>query len=66
LPARISASGAADALGIERGGKVRSHYIPNVTAKTFRPIMDEQIAEGTRTISDDGGARARHGAPDEH
>lgn len=51
---------------VERGGKVRSHHIPNVTAKTLRPIMDEQIAEATRTVSDDGGARARHGSPDHH
>jgi transposase-like protein len=51
---------------VERGGKVRSHHIPNVTAKTLRPIMQEQIAEATRTISDDGGARARHGSPDHH
>jgi transposase-like protein len=51
---------------VERGGKVRSHHVANVTAKTLRPIMDEQIAEATRTISDDGGARARHGAPDHH
>src|SRR5205085_3452899 len=45
---------------------VRSHHIPNVTAKTLRPIMAEQIADATRTISDDGGARVRHGAPDHH
>lgn len=51
---------------VERGGKVRSHHIPNVTAKTLRPIMDMQIAEATRTISDDGGARVRHGSPDHH
>jgi len=51
---------------VERGGKVRSHHVPNVTAKTLRPIMDEQIADATRTISDDGGARARHGEPDHH
>ncbi len=51
---------------VERGGKVRSHHIPNVTAKTLRPIMDKQIADETRTMSDDGGARARHGSPDHH
>jgi hypothetical protein len=51
---------------VERGGKVRSHHVANVTAKTLRPIMDEQIAETTRTMSDDGGARARHGSPDHH
>ena len=35
-----------------------------MTAKTLRPIMDDQIAEVSRTISDDGGARACHGEPD--
>jgi hypothetical protein len=51
---------------VERGGKVRSHHIPNVTVRTLRPIMEEQIAETTRTMSDDGGARIRHGSPDHH
>ncbi len=51
---------------VERGGKVRSHHIANVSAKTLRPIMDAQIAEATRTMSDDGGARARHGSADHH
>jgi transposase-like protein len=51
---------------VERGGKVRSHHVPNVTAKTLRPIMDEQIAKDSRTVSDDGGARARHGEPNHH
>lgn len=51
---------------VERGGKVRSHHVPNVTAKTLRPLMDEQIAGDTRTVSDDGGARARHGEPNHH
>lgn len=51
---------------VERGGKVRSHHIPDVTAKTLRPIIDEQIAEATRTMSDDGGARVRHSSPDHH
>jgi hypothetical protein len=49
---------------VERGGKVRSHHVPNVTAKTLRPIMDQQIAEATRTIIDDGGARAPSRLPD--
>src|SRR4051812_111579 len=51
---------------VERGGKVRSHHVQNVTAKTLRPIMDKQIAADTRTMSDDGGARARHGEPNHH
>ena len=48
---------------VERGGKVRSHHIPNVTAKTLRPILDAQIDAASNTMSDDGGARARHGSP---
>lgn len=51
---------------VERGGKVRSHHVPNVTAKTLRPIMNEQIAEATRTMSDDGGSRPGHGSPNHH
>jgi transposase-like protein len=51
---------------VERGGKVRSHHIPNVTAKTLGPLLSEQIAEATRTMSDDGGARVRHGLPEHH
>lgn len=49
---------------VERGGKVRSHHVPNVSAKTLRPNIEQQIAEATRTISDDGGARVRLGSPD--
>jgi len=51
---------------VERGARVRSHHVSTVTAKTLRPIMDKQIAADTRTISDDGGARARHGEPNHH
>jgi transposase-like protein len=43
---------------VERGGRVRSHHVPNVTAKTLRPIMDAQIHEASNVYSDDGGARA--------
>jgi transposase-like protein len=48
---------------VERGGSVRSHHVTNVTAKTLRPILDKQIAQATRTMSDDGGGRHRHGSP---
>ena len=51
---------------VERGGKVRSHHVPNVTGRTLRPIMNEQIADATHTVSDDGGARARHGEPNHY
>lgn len=42
---------------VERGGKVRSHHIPSVNAKTLRPILQAQIDAATYVMSDDGGAR---------
>jgi transposase-like protein len=42
---------------LERGGKVRSHHVPSVTAKTLRPILQSQIDAATTVMSDDGGAR---------
>ncbi len=42
---------------VERDGKVRSHHIPNVTAKTLRPILAEQIHADTMVHSDTGGSR---------
>lgn len=46
---------------VERGGKVRSHHVPDVTRTTLRTILDAQVASDTRTMSDDGGSRPRHG-----
>jgi transposase-like protein len=46
---------------VERGGKVRSHHMPTVNAKTLRPVLDAQIDAASRTMSDDGGARVYHG-----
>jgi transposase-like protein len=43
---------------VERGGKVRSHHIPNVTGKTLRPILEEQIHADTMVHSDTGGSRS--------
>ena len=42
---------------VERGGKVRSHHIPSVSAKNLRPIVQKQIHEETTVMSDTGGAR---------
>ena len=42
---------------VERGGCVRSHHVPSVSAKTLRPIIEAQLAEASRLMSDDGGAR---------
>lgn len=42
---------------VERKGKVRSHHIPDVTAKTLRPILEKQINADAKLYSDDGGSR---------
>lgn len=42
---------------VERGGKVRSHHVPTVSAQTLRPILEKQIHEATAVMSDEGGAR---------
>ena len=52
---------------VERGGSVRSHHVPSVSARTLRPILEAQIHAASRVMSDDGGARvgsdfARHEA----
>jgi len=42
---------------VERGGSVRSHHVPSISARTLRPILREQIHEDSKLMSDDGGAR---------
>ena len=42
---------------VERGGNVRSYHVPTVSAKTLRPILQDQIHAASRVMSDDGGAR---------
>jgi transposase-like protein len=39
---------------VERGGKVRSHHVPAVTAATLRPIITAQVHEGTFVMTDEG------------
>ena len=34
---------------VERGGKVHSHHIPHVSAKTLGPILDKQLADTKTT-----------------
>ncbi len=46
---------------VERGGKVRSHHVPSVNAKTLRPILQAQIDATAYVMSDDGGARVGKG-----
>jgi len=41
---------------IERNGEVRSFHVPDITSKTLRPIMLQQIAQDTRLVTDEGSA----------
>jgi hypothetical protein len=59
---------------IERGGRARSDHIANVSGKTLRPIVFEQVNRDSTLMTDDGGEylwigkefasheRVRHGA----
>ena len=40
---------------VERGGKVRSHHVPEVTARTLRPILVAQIDNKSLLCTDDAG-----------
>jgi transposase-like protein len=39
---------------VERGGQVRSHHVPAVTAATLRPIITAQVHEATFVMTDEG------------
>lgn len=39
---------------VERGGAVRSHHVPAVTAKNLRPIIEAQIDGATVVYTDEG------------
>jgi transposase-like protein len=41
---------------VERGGAVRSHHVPEVTAKTLGPILEAQLHGATFVYTDEGGA----------
>ena len=47
---------------VERGGKVRSHHVPEVTAKTLRPILQAQVDGATMVMTDEGGAAKKIGS----
>jgi transposase-like protein len=34
---------------VERGGKVRSRHLPSVSAKNLRPVLNQQIADASKT-----------------
>lgn len=38
---------------VERGGKVRSHHVPNVKADTLRPILMQQISKNAILMTDE-------------
>lgn len=38
---------------VERGGKVRSHHVQHVTAETLGPILNEQLHNRTRLMTDE-------------
>jgi transposase-like protein len=40
---------------VERGGKVRSFHVPEVSAKTLRPILVAQVSRKSILITDDAG-----------
>ena len=40
---------------VERGGSVRSHHVPEVSAKTLRPILVSQIDRKSFLMTDDAG-----------
>jgi transposase-like protein len=48
---------------VERGGRVRSHHVPTVSAKTLRPILQAQIDTASNVMSDSGGVRVTHEFP---
>jgi transposase-like protein len=39
---------------VERGGRVRSHHVPQVNAKNLRPIIEAQIDGATVVYTDEG------------
>lgn len=52
---------------VERGGRVRSHHVKDVNAKTLRPILTDQINTATHLVTDTarmypaiGGVFAKH------
>jgi transposase-like protein len=41
---------------VERGGRVQSHHVPSVTAKTLRPILVAQVDRKSDLMTDEGAA----------
>lgn len=47
---------------VERGGKVRSHHVPNVKADTLRPILMAQISRNAILMTDEASQYKKLGA----
>jgi len=47
---------------VERGGRVQSHHVPAVNAKTLRPILRGQLHKATTVMTDEGGAAKKVGS----
>jgi transposase-like protein len=51
---------------IERKGRVRSHHVTEVSAKTLRPILQAHVDGATFIMTDEGGAAKKIGSEFEH
>jgi transposase-like protein len=47
---------------VERGGRVRSHHVPEVNAKTLGPILEAQLHGASYVYTDEGGAMRKAGS----
>jgi transposase-like protein len=50
---------------VERNGGVRSFHVPNVTAKTLKPILQAQVSKTAKIMTDDAGQYRIMGIPAE-
>jgi transposase-like protein len=51
---------------IERKGRVRSHHVTKVSAKTLRPILQAHVDAATFIMTDEGGPAKKIGSEFEH
>jgi transposase-like protein len=51
---------------VERKGRVRSHHVTEVSAKTLRPILQAHVDAATFIMTDEGGAAKKIGSEFEH
>ncbi len=55
-PKKIGGAGKAIVFSlVERGGKVRSHVVPNVTGNTLREVLKEHADNRSKLMTDDAG-----------